>query len=147
MNRDFVTRNAYTVTTSRSTLKTIVISAAPKFTNGLRCITSLYDVIEDVYERPRRHDRHYDCGEVYYDSDIRPIIDSVHLMSWTNLKANEGHGTFHVDFLMLMKPLNTPPQKAHIKLTVFHTTFCLMLTKNIIHFDNRSSLVSDYPTK
>ncbi|KAF8810823.1 hypothetical protein BYT27DRAFT_7209107 [Phlegmacium glaucopus] len=83
------------VTKPTSSLKTIVIAAPPKFTNELYCPGSLYDVMEDVYERPRRLNPDpdpYDCGPVFYDWDIEPIISGVQLLSWTNLKANEGHG-------------------------------------------------------
>jgi hypothetical protein len=84
--------NPDTITEGDSKLKTIVIAAPPKYTNVLYCPTSLHEMIEDVYERPRRFDRDYDCGVVYYDSDIKPIIDCAQLLSWTNMKVNEGHG-------------------------------------------------------
>jgi len=84
----------------QSTLKTIVIGGPPKFTSELYCPGSLYDLIEDIYQRPSRAclGRDYDCGPVYYDDHIKPIFEGVSRLSWTNQKANEGHGLVHLTF-------------------------------------------------
>ncbi|KAG8777637.1 hypothetical protein FRC20_010344 [Serendipita sp. 405] len=98
----------YTGSNSRtiaSSLRTAVVTAPPKYTSGVSCSTSLYDVIEDIYERPKRG-QDYDCGKVYYESDIKRIFDAVMSMSWTNKKANEGHGSgrdHHFDHSQLRK--------------------------------------------
>ena len=84
----------------QSTLKTIVIGGPPKFASGMYCPTPLYDLIEDIYKRPARAalGHTYDCGPVYYDEHIEPIFEGVRRLSWTNKKANEGHGLVHPTF-------------------------------------------------
>jgi hypothetical protein len=114
-----------TITRNTPKLKTIVITAPPKFTNGLYCPSSLYDVIEDVYEWPRRFGRRdYDCGDVFYDSDIKPIIECARFLSWTNLKANEGHGPhrehrFPHDRLSVVPTLGTSGDHGSLRQSIF----------------------------
>ncbi|GJJ10928.1 hypothetical protein Clacol_005157 [Clathrus columnatus] len=74
--------------------KATITTAPPKFTPGLSCPASLYDVMEDVYERPKRAalGKAYDCGSVEYYRDIKPLFDGLSLLSWTNQKLYQGHG-------------------------------------------------------
>ncbi|GJJ10938.1 hypothetical protein Clacol_005167 [Clathrus columnatus] len=74
--------------------KATITTAPPKFTPGLSCVGSLYDVIEDVYERPKHAalGKAYDCGTVGYYQHIKPLFNHLFLMSWTNQKLYQGHG-------------------------------------------------------
>ena len=73
--------------------KSTIIMAPPKFTSGLQCSTSLLELIEDVYERQKRNLPGYDVGQVNFYRDIEPLFRRLYLNSWTNSRANEGHGT------------------------------------------------------
>lgn len=75
--------------------KAHVIGTTPKFTSGLYAPTSLYDLIEDVYERERRarEGDKYDVGVVDWHKHIWPLLRCPSLLSWVNIQANTGHGT------------------------------------------------------
>lgn len=75
--------------------KSTIITAPPKFTSGLHCPTTLLELIEDVYERQKRKSSSYDVGEVVFYRDIDPLFRRMYLNSWTNFRANEGHGTLN----------------------------------------------------
>jgi hypothetical protein len=68
-----------------------IMTTLPRFASGLHCPTTLLELIEDVYERPKRN-ADYDVGEVNFYRDIDPLFRRMYLNSWTNLRANEGHG-------------------------------------------------------
>ncbi|KAG8870437.1 hypothetical protein FRB97_009767 [Tulasnella sp. 331] len=70
-----------------------IISAPPRFAHGFHCPTTLLELMEDVYERPKRAlGTEYNVGKVYYYRHIEPLFERMYLMSWTNFRANEGHG-------------------------------------------------------
>jgi len=71
-----------------------VIGTTPKFANGIYAPTSLFDVIEDIYERKKREilKEGYDVGEVDWYRHIWPLIQRPPLLSWVNGQANGGHG-------------------------------------------------------
>ncbi|CAE7215427.1 unnamed protein product [Rhizoctonia solani] len=70
-----------------------VITAPPRFASGIHCLTTLYELIEDIHERPRRLEPGYDVGEVVYYRDIYPLFRRVYLLSWTNKKVARYHGS------------------------------------------------------
>lgn len=71
-----------------------VITAPPHYAHGNHCPTTLYELIEDIYERQKRSKEggRYDVGEVNYYKHIDPIFRRMYMNSWTNFRANEGHG-------------------------------------------------------
>ncbi|CAE7234192.1 unnamed protein product [Rhizoctonia solani] len=69
-----------------------IITAPPRFASGTHAATTLYELIEDIYERPRRKEAGYDVGIVDYYRDIHPLFKRIYLLSWTNKTALEGHG-------------------------------------------------------
>ncbi|CAE6388387.1 unnamed protein product, partial [Rhizoctonia solani] len=81
----------------KSRNKATIIMAPPRFASGIHCATSLYELIEDIYERPRRGDG-YDVGEVEYYRDIYPLFKRSYLLSWTNNYALGGHGSDSMDY-------------------------------------------------
>ncbi|KAI0684994.1 hypothetical protein BC835DRAFT_1421711 [Cytidiella melzeri] len=98
-----------------------VITAPPHYAHGHHCPTTLYELIEDVYERPKRteHGNAYDVGEVNYYKHIDPIFRRMYMNSWTNFRANEGHGprkaTLFLDNPDLFNPKTEHPQiRRHI---------------------------------
>ncbi|CAE6452408.1 unnamed protein product [Rhizoctonia solani] len=68
-----------------------IMTAPPRFASGTHCPTTLYELIEEVYEQPKRGEG-YDVGDVVYYEHIYPLFDRGYLMSWTNRSANQGHG-------------------------------------------------------
>ncbi|KAI9511269.1 hypothetical protein F5148DRAFT_374656 [Russula earlei] len=71
-----------------------VIGATPKFAFGIYAPTSLYDLMEDVYEREKRTSfgEAYDVGVVGWYKHIWPLLQRPSLISWVNGQANRGHG-------------------------------------------------------
>ena len=69
-----------------------VVGTAPKFTNGIYAPTTLYDLMEDVYERKKREQSGYDVGPVDWYKHIWPILRRAPLLSWVNIQVNGGHG-------------------------------------------------------
>ncbi|CAE6476187.1 unnamed protein product [Rhizoctonia solani] len=67
-----------------------IITAPPRFASGTHCPTTLYELIEDIYEQ--HYSDEYDVGEIVYYRDIYPLFKRAYLMSWTNKYANRGHG-------------------------------------------------------
>lgn len=74
--------------------KARVIGTTPKFTSGIYAPTSLYDLMEDIYEREKRNKAgdKYDVGEVDWYRHIWPLLQRPALLSWVNSQANRGHG-------------------------------------------------------
>ena len=74
--------------------KARVLGTTPKFANGIYAPTSLYDLMEEVYEREKRvkMEDKYDVGEVDWYRDIWPLLQRPPLLSWVNGQANNGHG-------------------------------------------------------
>jgi hypothetical protein len=73
-----------------------VIGTTPKFANGIYAPTSLYDLMEEVYERAERVKQgdKYDVGKVDWYRHIWPLLQRPPLLSWVNTQANGGHGQF-----------------------------------------------------
>jgi hypothetical protein len=69
-----------------------VVGTTPKFANGIYAPTSLYDLMEEVYEREKRKKDNYDVGEVDWYRHIWPLLQRPPLLSWVNIQANGGHG-------------------------------------------------------
>lgn len=74
-----------------------VIGTTPKFANSIYAPTSLYDLMEEVYEKPKReaaqkNNKPYDVGEVDWYKHIWPLLQRPPLLSWVNGQANGGHG-------------------------------------------------------
>lgn len=71
-----------------------VIGTTPKFANGIYAPTSLYDLMEEVYERESRVKMadEYDVGEVDWYRHIWPLLQRPPLLSWVNTQADGGHG-------------------------------------------------------
>jgi len=77
--------------------KARVIGTTPKFANGIYAPTTLYDLMEEVYESDKRakeakEDIKYDVGEVGWYEHIWPLLQRPPLLSWCNGQANGGHG-------------------------------------------------------
>lgn len=77
----------------RSRNKSTIITAPPKFAHGVHCFTTLFDLIEDVYERQNRKEG-YEVGEVEFYRHIGPMFRNMYGLSWTNPEANTKHGMF-----------------------------------------------------
>lgn len=74
--------------------KARVIGTTPKFANGIYAPTTLFDLMEDVYERKGRANagESYEIGEVEWYRDIWSLLQRPALLSWVNGQANGGHG-------------------------------------------------------
>ena len=81
--------------------KARVIGTTPKFANGIYAPTTLYDLMEEVYEREKRENEgdKYDVGEVGWYEHIWPLIQRPALLSWCNGQANGGHGEAYFMFM------------------------------------------------
>ncbi|KAF8637314.1 hypothetical protein AX16_010842 [Volvariella volvacea WC 439] len=74
--------------------KARVMVAPPDFAPGVYAPTSLYDVVEDVYEQRKRNaeGENYDVGDVEWYAHIWPLLQRPALLSWVNIQATGGHG-------------------------------------------------------
>jgi hypothetical protein len=54
--------------------------------------TTLYDIMEDVYDRKTRPKREQKDVAVEYYTHIYPVLLSAYTLSWTHNQAFEGHG-------------------------------------------------------
>ena len=68
-----------------------VIGTTPKFSTEIYAPTSLYDLMEDIYETEARKDPNYKLNVEWY-RDIWPLLQRPSLLSWVNGQANNGHG-------------------------------------------------------
>ncbi|EJF58812.1 hypothetical protein DICSQDRAFT_172636 [Dichomitus squalens LYAD-421 SS1] len=66
-----------------------VISAPPKFAWGIESPTSLYDILENIYNKQVKYEEH--AGTDFY-KDIWPVVSGTYKLSWVNEKAFQGHG-------------------------------------------------------
>lgn len=80
--------------------KARVIGTTPKFANGIYAPTSLYDLMEEVYEQPKRAKEgdNYKVDDIGWYEDIWPLLQRPPLLSWVNEQANRGHGKCIDDF-------------------------------------------------
>ncbi|KDQ52189.1 hypothetical protein JAAARDRAFT_703348 [Jaapia argillacea MUCL 33604] len=86
--------------------KATVMSAPPKFAWGINSPTSLYDIIEDIYQTASGWKDH--TGTQFYE-DIWPVLYGTYGLSWVNEKAYQGHGPAGKgNFLPLQKDLAQP---------------------------------------
>ncbi|KAG8990267.1 hypothetical protein FRB90_001836, partial [Tulasnella sp. 427] len=85
-----------------------VMSAPPHYAHGNHCPTTLYELIEDIYERQKRGKPGYDVGEVNYHKHIEPLFRRMYMNSWTNFRANEGHGPRKADLFLNNPDLYNP---------------------------------------
>ncbi|KAG8908755.1 hypothetical protein FRB99_002993 [Tulasnella sp. 403] len=89
-----------------------VTSAPPHYSHGFQTPTTLYDLIEEIYERQKRNEPEqgdaYDVGTVNYYEHIDPLFRRVYMNSWTNFRANEGHGPRKADFWLNNPDLSDP---------------------------------------
>jgi hypothetical protein len=72
-----------------------VICGPPKYSWGARAPSSLYDLIEDVYERPKRAPNPanpYTVPDPVFYEDIWHLFESTWTLSWLNDDARMGHG-------------------------------------------------------
>ena len=90
-------------------MKARVIGTTPKFANGIYAPTSLYDLMEEVYEREKRKKPGYDVGPVDWHKDIWPLLQRPPLLSWVNIQADGGHGKrFIYLFISLFSSIAQP---------------------------------------
>ncbi|KAG8993009.1 hypothetical protein FRB90_000814, partial [Tulasnella sp. 427] len=94
--------------------RSTVITAPPHFAHGNHCPTTLYELIEDIYERQKRSKA--DAGEdvakvLYYYEHIDPLFKRMYMNSWTNFRANEGHGPRRAKFFLDNPELSDPASK------------------------------------
>jgi hypothetical protein len=73
--------------------KARVIGTTPKFSTAIYAPTSLYDLMEDIYEEKARRKPNYlqNLKPEWY-RDIWPLLQRPPLLSWVNGQANNGHG-------------------------------------------------------
>jgi hypothetical protein len=73
--------------------KARVIGTTPKFSTAIYAPTSLYDLMEDIYEEKARREPNYLRNlKVEWYRDIWPLLQRPPLLSWVNGQANNGHG-------------------------------------------------------
>jgi hypothetical protein len=85
-------------------VKARVIGTAPKFTNGIYAPTTLYDLMEEIYEREKRKKPGYNVGPVDWHKHIWPLLRRPPLLSWVNIQADGGHGdSFYLYFIFIFK--------------------------------------------
>lgn len=100
-----------------------VVVAPPDFAPDLLNVVTLFDVMEEVVyyhanlQKPAKElPPVRSPDEVYYDRDIRPILERMLGYSWVNERALRGHGTGKPGFLDLddmgvAEKLSTPPSQ------------------------------------
>jgi len=100
-------------TSFRAPNKARVIGTTPKFVNGIYAPTTLYDLMEEVYERENRVKlgAKYEVGKVGWYKHIWPLLQRPPLLSWCNGQANGGHGNVfvHPYFRIINPPRNIGP--------------------------------------
>lgn len=71
-----------------------MVGTTPKFANGIYAPTTLYDVMEEIYEQVKRErdGPNYKVDPVDWYRDIWPLLERPPLLSWVNGQANGGHG-------------------------------------------------------
>ena len=80
---------------------TWVVSAPPKVAWGAKAQTSLWDLMEEVYEQKKRGPQ-YQVPEPNFYEHIWDIFDSTWVMSWLNEHAKWAHGMYQwINFLFI----------------------------------------------
>ncbi|KAG0698475.1 hypothetical protein DFH29DRAFT_941178 [Suillus ampliporus] len=80
--------------------KSTVLSAPPKFAWGIHSPTTMYDIIENIY-----NDRigWKDHDETQFYQDIWPVMYGAYTLSWVNREAYDGHGVSGMGNFLTMK--------------------------------------------
>ena len=80
--------------------KAHVIVGPPDFAWGINTSTSLYDIVEDVYNKASPS--FVPDPTVQFYRDIWPVLSGTYNMSWVNKDAFQGHGkSFHAATISL----------------------------------------------
>lgn len=74
--------------------KATILCAPSKFAWGVYMPTTLYDIMEDIYDQKNKPNRTEDEVDVEFYTRIYPVLLATYTLSWTNNKALEGHGPF-----------------------------------------------------
>ncbi|KAI0027075.1 hypothetical protein K488DRAFT_81233 [Vararia minispora EC-137] len=69
--------------------KATILSAPPKFAWGIELPTTLYDILENIYENDTGY---IDHKRTDFYKDIWPVLSGTYKLSWVNEKASQGHG-------------------------------------------------------
>lgn len=69
-----------------------VVSGPPDFAWGINTPTSLYDIVEDVYNKASPS--FVPDSTVQFYRDIWPVLSQTYNMSWVNNDAFQGHGSY-----------------------------------------------------
>ncbi|KIJ65358.1 hypothetical protein HYDPIDRAFT_27377 [Hydnomerulius pinastri MD-312] len=89
-----------------SMYKSTILSAPPKFAWGVQAPTTLYDLIENIYNE---HTSWRDHEGADFYQDIWPVVKSPYVLSWTNSEAYQGHGVSGKgNFLTIENEMATP---------------------------------------
>lgn len=76
-----------------------VISGPPDFARGIHAPTSLWDTIEDIYNK---HSQSFVADPtVQFQRDIWPVLLSTYQISWVNKDAHQGHGKDSVSLYLV----------------------------------------------
>ena len=70
--------------------KAHVLVGPPDFAVGISAPTSLYDVIENIYDKASSS--FLPPSDVQFYRDIWPVLEATYNLSWVNLTAFQGHG-------------------------------------------------------
>ncbi|KAF9504784.1 hypothetical protein BS47DRAFT_1401028 [Hydnum rufescens UP504] len=102
--------------------KASILSAPAKFAWGVYMPTTLYDIMEDVYDRENRLKREQKDVDVEYYTHIYPVLLSAYTLSWTHNQAFEGHGPFSKGNFLSQDLNNDLPSTSSnsLKDAVFH---------------------------
>ena len=81
-------------------MKARVIGTTPKFTNGIYAPTTLYDLMEEIYERVIRKNegQGYDVKKPDWYEHIWPLLKRSCLLSWVNIKFDGSYGMCFIWF-------------------------------------------------
>ncbi|KAG1743607.1 uncharacterized protein EDB91DRAFT_1335740 [Suillus paluster] len=80
--------------------KSTVLSAPPKFSWGIQSPTTLYDLLENIYN-DRIGWKDHDYTQFY--QDIWPVMHGSYALSWVNREAYDGHGVSGKGNFLTMK--------------------------------------------
>ena len=84
--------------------KAHVLVGPPDFAVGISAPTSLYDVIENIYDKASSS--FVPPSDVQFYRDIWPVLEATYNLSWVNLTAFQGHGMFYSFVATLVRSLD-----------------------------------------
>lgn len=67
-----------------------MIVGPPNFAWGINCPTTLWDIVEDQYNKASQS--FVADPTVQFERDIWPVLECTYGLSWTNKTAFQGHG-------------------------------------------------------